>query len=261
MEASGATACTSSVSSTSSSLASHGEADEPAKAAGRPADWNGSTRRDVELTVRRFPGVREAVMGRMQRRARAMLTLAAVLVLGAAGAGGYLAFAPVRGPGSLPPVTLPLTPAVARGGLVTRMLDAAIVPPGAVVVSSLPGSAFRQASTVTACTPLTDVARLWRVPGDPADVAAFLRAHPPSWLSVVLTATQSRAATGVITSYEVGDALHGKSFGNPAGLDFTVASLPGGMTGIRADAELVPPHALCTRSGGGAAAGGPVTWG
>jgi hypothetical protein len=125
-------------------------------------------------------------MGRMQRRARAVLTLAAVLVLGAAGAGAYLVFAPARGPGSPPPVTLPITLAPARGGLVARMLDAAIVPPGAVLVSSLPGSTFRQASTVPACTPLTDVARLWRVPGDPASVAAFLRAHPPSWLSVVL---------------------------------------------------------------------------
>ena len=30
-----------------------------------------------------------------------------------------------------------------------------------------------------ACAPLVDQARYWMVPGDPRDIAAFLRAHAP----------------------------------------------------------------------------------
>ena len=136
----------------------------------------------------------------------------------------------------------------AADSLAARMLAAAIVPAGAVQVPFLPGSVFVQPSEQPACSPLIDEARYWVVAGDPAGVAAFLKAHPPSGL--VNAGTGWLGSTGGQTiSYEVADAPRGTSFGAPAGLDFTVAALPGGLTGIRADAELVPPDAGCSESG------------
>jgi len=101
-----------------------------------------------------------------------------------------------------------------------------------------------------ACTPLTDEARYWVIPEDPAGVAAFLTAHAPSWLPNDGAGWPGTGGGQTISS-EVRDAPRGKSFGAPAGLDFTVAALPDGMTGIRADAEVVPAGAASTRAGAG----------
>ena len=60
-----------------------------------------------------------------------------------------------------------------------RMLDAAVVPPGSVQVFFLPGGAFAQPPQEPACAPLIDQTRYWIVPGDPQDIASFLRAHAP----------------------------------------------------------------------------------
>lgn len=140
------------------------------------------------------------------------------------------------------------------GGQAGRMLTAAVLPPGAVQVSGLPGSAFSSPSQEPACHPLTDEVRYWTAPGDPAQVAAFLQAHPPAGLSYNGNGSLFDSTTGHVISYDVTDTLPGHGFGAPAGLDLTVAALPGGATGIRADAEVVPPHAACTSSGGGVAA-------
>jgi hypothetical protein len=113
---------------------------------------------------------------------------------------------------------LALSPAAGAGGLAGRMLDAVIVPRGAVQVSSLPGSVFAQPSGEPACTPLTDQVRYWVVRGDPAGVAAFLKARTPSQLSNVGTGWLGTTG-GETISCEVMDAPRGKSFGAPAGLD------------------------------------------
>ncbi len=149
-------------------------------------------------------------------------------------------------------VGLALSPAAGAGGLAGRMLDAVIVPHGAVQVSSLPGPVFARPSQEPACHPLTDEVRYWLIPGGPAAAAAFLKAHAPSWLPN--DGTGWLGTTGGAISYEVMDAPRGKGFGAPAGLDLTVAALAGGMTGIRADAEVVPAGAACTSAG---AAAGP----
>jgi hypothetical protein len=130
-----------------------------------------------------------------------------------------------------------------------RLLDAAVVPPGSVPVFFLPGAVFAQPSQELACAPLIDQARYWVIPGDPQDIAAFLRAHAPP--GIPNSGEGELSTTGGQTiSYDVFDAEPGHSEGSPADLDITVAALGAGMAGIRADAEVVPADATCTRSGG-----------
>jgi hypothetical protein len=140
-------------------------------------------------------------------------------------------------------------PSARSGGLAGRMLDAVIVPAGAVRVARLPGTAFDQPSQEPACIPLTDDVRYWVVPGSPSDVAAFLAAHAPGWLPNDGTGTLITAA-GEPISYTVSDAPENNSLASPAELNFTTAALPGGMTGIRADAEVPPAEAVCSVSDG-----------
>jgi hypothetical protein len=113
---------------------------------------------------------------------------------------------------------------------------------------------FAHPSQEPACHPLTDEVRYWVVAGDPADVTAFLTAHAPSWLPNDGSGWLGSTGGGTI-SYEVMDAPRGKSLRAQPGLDFTIAALPGGATGVRADAEVVPPGATCTSSGGAAGPG------
>ena len=130
-----------------------------------------------------------------------------------------------------------------------RMLDAVIVSPGSMQVFFLPGTVFAQPGQEPGCTPLIDRARYWIVPGDPEDIAAFLRAHAPPGIPNSGEG-QLSAADGRTISYDVFDMEPGNSEGAPAELDITVAALGAGMAGIRADAEVVPADATCTYSGG-----------
>jgi len=134
-----------------------------------------------------------------------------------------------------------------------RMLDAAVVPPGSVPVFFLPAAVFAQPSREPACAPLIDQARYWIVPGDPQEIAAFLRAHAPAGIPNNGEGQLSTAG-GQTISYDVFDAERGHSERSPADLDITVAALGAGLAGIRADAEVVPAGATCSYSGGPAAA-------
>ena len=137
-----------------------------------------------------------------------------------------------------------------------RMLDAAVVPPGSVQVFFLSGGVFAQPSQQPDCTPLIDQARYWMVPGDPQDIASFLRAHTPPGIPNNGTG-QLSTGSGHTISYDVLDTEQGNSGDSPADLDFTVAALGAGITGIRADAEVVPGGATCSYSGAPAPARRP----
>ena len=137
------------------------------------------------------------------------------------------------------------------------MLDAAVVPPGSVPVFFLPGAVFAQPPQEPACGPLIDQARYWIVPGDPQDIAAFLRVHPPPGIPNSGTGRLSTPG-GQTISYDVIDAEPGNSEGSPAELDITVAALGAGIAGIRADAEVVPAGATCSYSGGPAPVPAPA---
>jgi hypothetical protein len=98
------------------------------------------------------------------------------------------------------------------------------------------------------------------VPGNPQDIAAFLRAHAPPGIPNNGEA-QLGTAGGQMISYDVIDAERGNSKGSPAELDITVAALGAGMAGIRADAEVVPAGATCAYSGGPAPVPAPAAHG
>lgn len=164
-------------------------------------------------------------------------SLSAALAIATAGAGVHLAIG-----------------GVGRGGLAQQMLDAVIVPRGAARAGWLPGLAFARPSQEPACTPLTDQVRYWAVRGDPAGVATFLTGHAPSSLRNNETGWLGSTG-GAVISYQVGDVPRSRRLAARAELDFTVSALPGGMTGIRADAEVIPPAATCLRSGGPAWSG------
>lgn len=134
-----------------------------------------------------------------------------------------------------------------------RMLDAAIVPPGSMQVFFLPGGVFAQSSQQPGCTPLIDQARYWMVPGDPQAITSFLRGHAPPGIPNQ-SAGRLGTGSGQTISYDVLDTERGNSGGSPADLDFTIAALGAGITGIRADAEVVAGGATCTYSGGPAPA-------
>ena len=138
-----------------------------------------------------------------------------------------------------------------------RMLDAAVVPPGSVQVFFLPGGVFAQPSQEPACAPLIDQVRYWMVPGDPRDIAAFLRSHAPPGIPNNGEGQLSTAG-GQTISWDVIDAERGNRGGSPAELDFTVAALGAGIAGIRADAVVVPGGATCAYSGGPAPVPAPA---
>jgi hypothetical protein len=91
--------------------------------------------------------------------------------------------------------------------------------------------------------------RYWEVQGSAGEVAAFLAAHTPSWLPNDGTGSLVTSG-GEAISYSISDAPKDGRLTWAAELDLTVAALPGGMTGIRADAEVPAANAACTTSGG-----------
>ena len=100
------------------------------------------------------------------------------------------------------------TPAPDPEGQGAQMLDAVILPSGALQVASMPGSSFAQPSLQPGCDPLIDETRYWQVSDTPQDVASFLAAHAPPWISNAGSG-QSGNVNGGPTSYIVFDSPKG----------------------------------------------------
>lgn len=143
------------------------------------------------------------------------------------------------------------TPAGSPEGKAHQMLASVVVPSAARVVSSLPGREFGQPWEHPGCSPLVDASRLWVVGGDPSVVFAYLRAHPPTWIPY----GGNGAVTGPPVQFVLSGYPAGPGWDNPSAyeLDLTVASTGNGLTGIRADGQVVPPGSTCQTSGGAAA--------
>ena len=120
-------------------------------------------------------------------------------------------------------------------------------------MTALPGQFLGEPFQRPICEPLIDLTRRWVMRGDPAEFAAFLTAHAPSWIPNSGTGEAGQGPTASPTSaYGVIDMVRAVSLngvGSPT-LVFTVASIGGGETGIRADAQVLPPNAVCVRAGG-----------
>jgi hypothetical protein len=114
---------------------------------------------------------------------------------------------------------------------------------------ALPGKEFDQPWEKQVCSSLVDVSRLWDVPGDPVAVLAYLHAHPPNWIPYSGSGSQTgRPVLYFLTGYPAGPGWSSQA--SAYELDLTVASTGSGLTGIRADGQVVPPGASCRRSGG-----------
>jgi hypothetical protein len=135
----------------------------------------------------------------------------------------------------------------AAANLTAARADAAVLlgevslPAGATPSASEPaGDDGRLASSDTGpATPnLVDDHAWWVLPGAPAQALTYIRAHPPA--GSTLTGTDSGSTRGVITSESL-------TFGWPPitgvldtrQLSITAVALPGAITGLRADAQVV----------------------
>ncbi len=146
------------------------------------------------------------------------------------------------------PLTDP-TPASTPQGQAGQMLQAAILPPGAQQIQQPSGSQFSGPSQEPACNPLVDEAQFYEVTEAPSDTQAFLTQNSPSWIP-----TQGGgygSGPGGSSSYlDVTDLTTGEAWSDIySQLDFTIATMSNGDTGIRVDGEVVPPGAQCLVGG------------
>ena len=167
----------------------------------------------------------------------------ALLLLAVGATVVWVGQSPTRRPAE-PPGAAP-TPARTPEGRVAQVLAAAMTPGSATEVRSLPGEAFSRPFQGVACEPLVNKTRRWVVEGDPATVVSFLVSHAPAWIPNVGTG-ESRSAGA--TYYGVLDEVQAVGWDPSTQLVFSVGALGDGETGIRADAEVVPPGAVCVRS-------------
>ncbi len=139
-----------------------------------------------------------------------------------------------------------------------RLLDAAVPPPSARRVERVPGGLLDGPASLQACRPLIDLSRTWIVPGTPASVEAYLLSHPPQGMHVAAQTSLSPVpdrANGVYPVAEVWYREVGPSVILDT-LDFSFTQLGAGQVGLRVDAQVIPPDAQCTRSGGAAMGAG-----
>ncbi len=141
-------------------------------------------------------------------------------------------------------------PAPTPEGQAQQILDAAALPRGAIQVSclartALPGAAFAEPATKPACNPLVGATRFWEVPGAPEPVAASLKKDTPPWLSTGGVGETGNVNTGQFYYWVEGIVLIGSNWTAGDSLVFSVDSLADGQTGIREDAEVIPPGSVC----------------
>jgi hypothetical protein len=129
---------------------------------------------------------------------------------------------------------------VARAN-VQRVLASLMLPPGAVrtKVDPAPGTTLSRPSLATATPVRVDVHGFWRVPGAPADVIDWIRAHPPMG-SLGAVGTGISARHGVPYAWSVVFTFRGiPTVLRSRTLAVTATAARGGGTALRADAEVV----------------------
>lgn len=136
-----------------------------------------------------------------------------------------------------------------------QLLNEVPLPPGHRLVSHLTSALLQHPASSIGCTPLVDKARLMVVSGTLGSVSTFLRSrHPQRWTV--------QGSGGSV------DGNMGKASRDVIYVPLVTATAPQpemvvtyavdgkGKVGIRVDAEVVPPGARCTTSGGSPAATG-----
>jgi hypothetical protein len=187
-----------------------------------------------------------------------------------AGIGLLVAFALALVPTGLTTVAGPDTGAAASGSTLSQRavaraeaaaaLATTLAPPGGRAVDALRSSRLRQPAASAVCTPLIRVTRRWVVPHTTMRaIADHLATHPSPGMREYGTGRAYREpATGdpmPLPPTEVGRTLsrdvteRARTGGlHGATLIYTIAPEPSGAIGVRADVEVVPRGAECTRS-------------
>lgn len=114
------------------------------------------------------------------------------------------------------------------------------LPVGAVAVSRDPsaGRLLATAPSAAATANVVDLHRFWVVPGDPASVLAWFRAHPPGGSQANLNG-ESATPRGLATAWSGFWSGPATSSLSDRELIVTVARAPSGGTAVRADAQVV----------------------
>lgn len=187
----------------------------------------------------------------MRRRTRGPQAVLALL-LGAALSAG-VASTDTASASTLPQRVAARTAAEA---LLARVLP----PPSGTGVAALHTSRLRGPAESIACTPLIDVARRWVVPNTTMRaVAGYLAAHPSPRFRADGMGRMYRMPSsgdpmpapptevGRTLSRDVSEVTRLHGLGRVT-LVYTIAPVPSGAIGVRADVEVVPKGANCTRS-------------
>jgi hypothetical protein len=130
------------------------------------------------------------------------------------------------------------------------LLVTAVLPSDSASVGSPPAPILNNPAQRAACDPLIDLTRFVVIPHTTLDeVETFLLAHPTPTLDV-----QGQARMTKDGEVQTADVVQSKDVSLTSGesLVFTFARVSGGGVGIRVDAQVIPPNALCSHSGGGA---------
>ncbi len=139
----------------------------------------------------------------------------------------------------------------------TSILAGVIIPSGSITVSQLSSSGLQEPAQRPACTPLIDVSKFWSVPGSYPALQKFLQSHPPAGMVNTGQGTWG-GANG--DGADVIDAPSGERT-NTSTLVLSMVQLTPRRVGLRADAEIVSPHADCASGRAGAPSTGPLTGG
>ena len=129
----------------------------------------------------------------------------------------------------------------------TALLALAPTPPGAVVVSALPGKVFSQPAMHPACQPLDVRTAYWTSSLAGPTVVEYLMTHPGPQLQVSGSGSTNNVVLTVMLNPKGGTSgTHSVASGQTM-LVYEIAPLPRGV-GIRIDAEVVPADAACASS-------------
>ncbi len=168
-----------------------------------------------------------------------------ILLMAACGSAGATPPPQHRRPPGLPGDPQIINSSATASSMVARV----IVPSDSSSVSQLYAAGLEEPAQQPACTPLIDVSKFWSVPGSFEALESFLQSHPPMGMVNIGHGTWG-GATG--DGVDVIDAPPNERT-NTSTLVLSMVQLAPHQVGLRADVEIVPPHADCA-SGGAAAA-------
>ena len=145
---------------------------------------------------------------------------------------------------SSPRTSHPRTPPEPAHTLIAQAKQ--LVPPGAGRVLALSGQVFQASPQGSLCTGAVDEHRLWTVAEPASNVSSLMRTSQLSWITTYGTGTEANSSTKM-TAYITLDHANWTAPAAPQSdqVNFVVSAISDTSAGIRADAIMVPPGAVC----------------